>query len=119
MLTANKAYLKALQSVPALPELRPSDQHRGIQHEIRNEKMRELSRAARKQSIMAAIAKQAVILHGAGTLTMVYNAPGQGRQVVVPFQTFEYQHDIARMQVIDLTGLEMILSMLRMERRAK
>lgn len=119
ILTANKTYLKALQSVPALPELRPSDEHRGIQHEIRNEKMRELSRAARKQSIMAAIAKQSVILHGAGTLTMVYDAPGQGRQVVVPFQTFEYQHDIARMQVIDLTGLEMILSMLRMEPHAK
>ena len=119
MLTANRAYVKGLQSVPALPELRPSDEHRGIQHEIRNEKMRELSRAARKQSIMAAIAKQAVILHGAGTLTMVYDAPGQGRQIVVPFHTFEYQHETDRMQVIDLTGLEMSLSMLRMDRRGK
>jgi hypothetical protein len=119
MLTSNQAYLDGLNSVPPLAELRPSEAHRGIQHERRNAQMRELSREARKQSIVSKIATHSTILHGAGTLTTIYDTPGQGRQVVVPFHTFEYKQETARMQVIDLTGLEMILSVLRMEVRAK
>ena len=119
MLTSNQIYLDGLKSVPALPELKPSEAHRGIQHERRNAQMRELSREARKQSIVSVIATHATILHGAGSLTTIYDAPGQGRQVVVPFHTFEYKQETARMQVIDLTGLEMMLSMLRMEGRTR
>jgi len=117
ILATNRAYLDGLQSVPDIPELRPSESHLRVQHERRALRARETNRAAREQSVFMSMIKQSRILHGAGTLSTTYGPGGETRRVDTPFRTIGYSVELPRLETIDPIGFDMALRVLRLERR--
>lgn len=117
MLAANKRYLDELQSVPDMPELRPSESHLRAQHERHALRARETSKATRKQSVFMSMIKQSRILHGAGTLSTVYGLGGEKRYVNTPFRKIGYSVELPRLESIDPIGFDMALLAFRLERR--
>jgi len=117
MLAANKDYLNGLQSVPDIPELRPSETHLRVQHERHALRARETSKAARKQSVFMSMIKQSRILHGAGTLSTAYGPGGERHRIDTPFRTTGFSFELPRLEAIDPIGFDMVLRTLRLEKR--
>lgn len=116
-LAVNQIYRDGLKSVPDLPELRPSDAHLRVQYERRAIRARESGKAARKKSVFMSMVKQSRILHGAGTLSMVYGLNGEKHRVDMPFRTIGFSVEMPRLETIDPVGFDMALRVLRLERR--
>jgi len=117
MVAANAAYLQGLQSVPDLPELRPSEFQLRVQHERQTLRARETGKAARKQSVFLSMVKHSRILHGAGTLTTVFGLGGAKQRVDTPFHTTGFSIELPRLESADPIGFDMALMTCRMERR--
>jgi hypothetical protein len=116
-LAINQIYLDGLRSVPELPELRPSEAQVSIQNERRATHARQVTKEARKHSVLLSMVKTSRILHGGGMISTIYEPDGKRRRVETPFYTVGTSVEIPKLEIADPIGFDEVLTMFRVERR--
>lgn len=117
VLIGHDAYLAALETVPTLVELRPSESQRRIERLRRVEEGREISKAAEAQSIFGKLVTRTVLLYGRSARTFVH-APDGARAVDIEMKRHGVSMEMPRLEVIDPVALDYHRRVLRGRRRS-
>jgi len=113
----NIAYMSALNSVPIIKELQPSEHHRRIERLRVADHMHEVHKQARNQSPFLSMVKRSVLLYGNRSLSFRKDGDGQLRPVEMDLKPHGISFEMPRMEVVDPVGLDYTLRVFRTERR--
>lgn len=117
-LEASASYIKAWASIPEIPELVPSDEHRRIQYLRASDEMREIRKGAETKSVFASMFKRAVILHGSSMVMLHHANDGAVTRTETPMGTYSVSKEVPRQLSIDPIGFDQLLRTLRYGSRA-
>ena len=115
-LTQNAAYLKAMQAVPRIKEMRPSEHRRRIERLRMADQMRDAHKQAQSQSVLLSLVKKSVLLYGNRSLSFVRDDQGALRPVEMDLQSHGVSFEMPRMEIVDPVGLDLSLRVFRRER---
>lgn len=119
-LAENTRYLEALQRMPDIPELTPSDQHRRIQHLRQADMMQEAHKSAREQSVFFSLVHHSTLLYGNRSLTFVEDFDGGPRRPMeMALGSHSFSMTIPRLEMLDPIGLHLMMINLRGEPRPR
>lgn len=108
------AYMKALEAMPVLKELRPSERQRHMQHARQDDFWRDVHRIAQEESIFANLVHRSVLLYGSRSVTYVYrNRDEAPERAEIGMTALHHSFDWPRMEVLDPVGYQLGLLQLR------
>ncbi|SOZ64368.1 hypothetical protein CBM2615_B150079 [Cupriavidus taiwanensis] len=113
---AHDAYHAALEGVPYLPELRPSEHRRRIERLRAADHMRKAHKDAQQQSVLMPLVSRSVLLYGNRTLTYRHTPAGAPEPVEMDLRSFGVSVEMPSMQFVDPVALDYQLLMLRRKR---
>jgi len=116
VLVKNKSYLDALQAIPLIKELQPSERHRQIERFRMADQMRDAHRKAHSQSVLFDLVKQFVLLYGNRSLSFFKNEKNELQPVEMDMKPFGVSFEMPRMESIDPVGLDFTLRIFQTER---
>jgi len=115
-LAVHNAYQEALEAVPDLPELRPSEHHRRIERLRAGDRMRDAQQHAQQQSVLMQLVSRSVLLYGSRTLTYRQTPTGTREPVEMELKSIGVSYEMPSMHFVDPVGLDYQLRMLRRQR---
>jgi len=113
----NEAYLSALNSIPAIKELQPSEHHRRIERLRVADQMHDVHKQARNQSPFLSLVKRSVLLYGNRSLSFRKDNDGQLLPMEMDLKPYGISFEMPRMEIVDPVGLDYTLRVFRTERR--
>lgn len=108
-------YLDSIKSIPEMPELWPSQEHREISFRRFSRLMADSYKSAMKGSIVEMITTKSVILYGASSINHIQRGSSNADRMEIPMQSHGTTIDIPRMESIDHYGLDYRLRTFRAE----
>lgn len=115
---ASEHYLAALQAMPDIPELRPSEHNRRIHHLHQADEMSAAHKAAQAKSVFMSLVRRSTLLYGVRSLTYVEDLDGgERRPLEMELGKHEFSMTLPRLDMLDPIGLQLMLIQLRGEPR--
>jgi hypothetical protein len=108
-------YLRDLNSVGEIRELRPSEHRRQLERLRAGLQMQEAMDAAQKASVLLSLVKRSVLLYGRRSVTYITDRDGSRRPVEMELKSFGGSFEWPRLESIDPVGLEFMLRVLKAE----
>jgi hypothetical protein len=108
-LKAADVFVKGLEINPPIKELRPSEYQHSIERRRTHDMMREVQKAAEKQSVFLSLVHRSVLLYGRRSITYVEEPGRKRRPVSVDLHSFSHVFEMPRCEVIDPVGLSVML----------
>lgn len=115
-LADNDTYLSALQSVPKIKELEPSEHQRRIERLRVMDEMRDVHKQARRQSVFFSVIKHSVLLYGNHSLSFIKDDNDTLRPMEMDLKRHGISFEVPSMEIIDPIGLQRTLRIFRAER---
>lgn len=112
---ALESYLDSIKSIPEMPELWPSQDHREISFRRFSRLMADSYKTAMKDSIFNMITTKSVILYGTSSINHIQRGNGDSDRMEIPMQSHGTTIDIPRLENIDQFGLDYRLRIFRVE----
>jgi len=114
-LDAQDAYLEGLKAPGRVPELHPSEHERQLEWERHTDSMSDAMRKARKNSIVAQIATESIMLYGNRAVSWV-DLPGEKpRRIETELGSVGASFEMPRVDIVDPIGLQLMLLTFRSE----
>lgn len=108
-------YLKGLQAVGRLPELRPSAVRRQIEHERHSDEMRQSFAVARSASPLLGLIRSSTLLYGRRSMNFMVDFNGERQSTEIMLQSHGSSFEVARGLKLDPMGLEEMSLIFRAE----
>lgn len=108
-------YLKGLQAVGRLPELRPSAVRRQIEHERHSDEMRQRFAVARSASPLLGLIRSSTLLYGRRSMNFMVDSNGERQSTEIILQSHGSSFEVARGLKLDPMGLEEMSLIFRAE----
>lgn len=125
-----KQYCDALEEVGFIAELQPSERERQLEGQRRSDVMSDMMRESRKNSPLASLFSESILLHGNGMVAWVDDSVHQRgtdhdgehaarppRRMEQPLASFSHSFELPREEVLDPNGLHMKLLSLKSQGR--
>ncbi len=131
-----KQYCDALEEVGFIVELQPSERERQLERQRRSDVMNDMMRESRKNSPLASLFSESILLHGNGMVAWIDDGAYQSedkqdqkdkndgertvrpaRRMEQPLASFSHSFELPREEVLDPTGLHNKLLSLRSQGR--
>ncbi len=116
VLDRKTAYLKDLEGIDTLVELRPGEQQRQAERAHLEEKMRKSFKQAEQDSILQDIPKS-YLLYGKSLVTFVEDPNGSIRKIEAQMGEVSFEIEHPRLDVIDPVGLQFLLFYFKAEKK--
>ncbi|NRP89050.1 hypothetical protein GFPCMMHI_04975 [Ensifer adhaerens] len=113
----SSAYEDELKKLPRNPALRPSPLERQVQAEIARDQHADIMKSAKRNSILASMFRESVLLYGRTSISYIYNGQGQPVRQVIPLKSFETSAALPRMDGLYPARFSYIVQHFRNERR--
>jgi len=108
-------YLDSIKSIPEMPELWPSQDHREISFRRFSRLMADSYKTAMKDSIFNMMTTKSVILYGTSSINHIQRGNGDSDRMEIPMQSHGTTIDMPRLENIDQFGLDYRLRTFRVE----
>jgi len=108
-------YLKGLQAVGRLPELRPSAVRRQIEHERHSDEMRQSFAVARSASPLLGLIRSSTLLYGRRSMNFMVDVNGERQSTEIMLQSHGSSLEVVRGLKLDPMGLEELSLIFRAE----
>lgn len=115
VLAEHDQHLEDLRSVGKIPELRPSERQRRVEHEREHDRMATAMREARKGSIIRQLMRTSVLLYGTRSISHVENLDGTRRRLDTKLGSITTTMEHPRVHAIDPVGLDFMIRVFRTE----
>ncbi|TGU74586.1 hypothetical protein E4633_03735 [Geomonas terrae] len=115
-LTENDRYLAAIQDLPLIKELGPSEHKRSIQRLRTFDQMRDAQKAAESQSPLLSMIKRSVLLYGNRSLSFLNDGSDTLRPFEMDLKPYSISFEMPRMDIVDPVGLDYTIRVFRGER---
>ncbi|BCG47245.1 hypothetical protein GEOBRER4_n2072 [Citrifermentans bremense] len=109
-------YLSALQSVPQLKELEPSEHQRRIEQLRVMDEMRDAHKQARRQSVFLSVIRRSVLLYGDHSISFIKDGNDTLRPMEMDLKPHGISFEVPGMEIVDPVGLQYTLRIFRAER---
>jgi hypothetical protein len=110
-------YLEGLRSPGEIKELHPSEQHRLLERIRFADQMSEVAKGAEKKSVFYGLVRRSTLLHGNRSVSFIETPTGERKRFEMELRSHGITRNWPRIDMLDPTGLEETLFMLRVERR--
>lgn len=108
-------YIKDLNSVGIIKELRPSERQRQIHRDLFHDQMRQAQKDAEKESVLLSLVRRSTILYGKKSLTYIEGPGNERRPIEMHLQEHGFEFEMPRLDLIDPVGLDYLLRLFRAE----
>ena len=110
------AYINGLKSIGKVAELHPSERERQLEWQRHSDSLAVAFRNARKNSIMASLMSESVMLYGSRAVTWVVDPVETPRRIETPLASIGHSFEMPRIDTIDPVGLQLMLINFRSEK---
>lgn len=115
LLSRLKNYHDGFRALPAINELKPSEQDRHIFNRRQQRLMNESMKLARKKSVFLDVIQESVILYGNKSISYIHLTPDNKVRQEIPLHQFRTSVEFPSLQILDPHHLDLSLRAFRIE----